>query len=463
MRIGNWEWFNASGAAQEEDRKSDPFKHDPELIMTRCFDVDENLELVGKLLGEYLFSLMNGNDFSQSATPVFRSTVDHEHIAANPFPACLGLKKDLSPSLVGPCRNRSSIAGVTSDSTTSHFSETEEDSVWKSARGFGNLQVLFPSSFHSFRCLIFGDKAKDFAFSMSTILPTRPTGGKSKARFGVSADNRFIVKFVNHQEELFLRKYTDGLIWYWKRNLCDGLASMLVPILGAFVLPTRRSRSDNSAFVIMPNLMVRGFREIADLKGVGVRTRSGEKYEASECNGETVAKQGIQNRVCEPDSIILQRNNNIDNSHNSVLWDNDFRNWIDNSPVNLASVTYNYLQTALSNDTTFLQSLDVVDYSLLLVFREDASKKGNLNVSAGIIDFLRPFTWDKRIESVVKSVNATIVGMSSRLTSVSVPKEEDNAPLGAVEMPDAPTVIRPALYGLRFRTNILSLFALSES
>jgi hypothetical protein len=125
----------------------------------------------------------------------------------------------------------------------------------------------------------------------------------------------------------------------------------------------------------------------------------------------------------------------------------------------LSPDNYSFTHAAVFNDTEFLSSLQIVDYSLFLSFHQ-ADPDGKSIIVGGIIDFLRPYTWDKKIESVVKTVNNNIAQLGSILS-----KSEDG-PAVLLDMARAPTVISPDLYSKRFRANVMSCFSptsLSES
>jgi 1-phosphatidylinositol-3-phosphate 5-kinase len=55
------------------------------------------------------------------------------------------------------------------------------------------------------------------------------------------------------------------------------------------------------------------------------------------------------------------------------------------------------LRTALYNDTLFLSNLNVMDYSLVVGVDVDRHE-----LVVGIVDYIRTFTWDKKLESWVK-------------------------------------------------------------
>jgi 1-phosphatidylinositol-3-phosphate 5-kinase len=67
---------------------------------------------------------------------------------------------------------------------------------------------------------------------------------------------------------------------------------------------------------------------------------------------------------------------------------------------------------ALYADTQFLAKHGIVDYSLLVAYHNDDQQS---IVYAGIIDYIRTYTWDKKIETLVKSMST--VGQSPTVIS----------------------------------------------
>jgi 1-phosphatidylinositol-3-phosphate 5-kinase len=129
------------------------------------------------------------------------------------------------------------------------------------------------------------------------------------------------------------------------------------------------------------------------------------------------------------------------------------------SPVYIGGRTKHLLQRAIWNDTSFLtvciyftsaadkslilkykltkllrlQSINVMDYSLLV-----GVDKQNHEFVFGIIDYLRQYTWDKQLETWVK-------------TSLVVPKNVSPTVI-------SPTVISPREYKKRFRKFMTKYF-----
>lgn len=84
---------------------------------------------------------------------------------------------------------------------------------------------------------------------------------------------------------------------------------------------------------------------------------------------------------------------------NEVLLDENLMEIAHRQPLFLRDHSKVIFRTALWNDTLFLSSLDVMDYSL--VVGVDADRK---ELVVGIVDYIRTFTWDKKLESWVKDL-----------------------------------------------------------
>jgi 1-phosphatidylinositol-3-phosphate 5-kinase len=95
-----------------------------------------------------------------------------------------------------------------------------------------------------------------------------------------------------------------------------------------------------------------------------------------------------------------------------VLLDENLINMACDSPLYIRPHTKTVLTMSLHNDSRFLSSLKVMDYSLLVGLDEQSNE-----LVVGIIDYIRTFTWDKRIENLVKS--SGILGGQGKPTVVS--------------------------------------------
>lgn len=67
------------------------------------------------------------------------------------------------------------------------------------------------------------------------------------------------------------------------------------------------------------------------------------------------------------------------------------------SPLFIREHSKKILRASVWNDTLFLSKLGVIDYSLLVGIDSESNE-----LVIGIVDFIRTFTWDKKLESWVK-------------------------------------------------------------
>lgn len=122
-----------------------------------------------------------------------------------------------------------------------------------------------------------------------------------------------------------------------------------------------------------------------------------------------------------------------------VLLDGDFMEFTKGHPLGLFAEDYEFIVNAVKNDTAFLYSSNIVDYSMVVGMGPSGTSQYEDNPSAssemtvGIIDYMRQFDFIKRVESVGKSVGM-IAGQSS------------------------PTIIEPGMYGKRFSDAIKRYF-----
>jgi len=77
------------------------------------------------------------------------------------------------------------------------------------------------------------------------------------------------------------------------------------------------------------------------------------------------------------------------------------------------------LRASLWNDTLFLAKMNVMDYSLVIGLDEQGKE-----LVVGIIDYIRTFTWDKKLESWVKERG--FVGNGTKEPTVITPRQYKN-------------------------------------
>lgn len=213
-------------------------------------------------------------------------------------------------------------------------------------------------------------------------------GGKSKAFFAKSMDDRFIIKEIKKTEFDSFLKFGLEYIKHFGVSQASSNPTCLAKILGIYqVKEIRNGKETRTNFMVMENLLFgRNILRRYDLKGA-LFSRHVADSKNPEC----------------------------------VLLDQNFIEDMRTMPIYIEGKTKNLMERAIWNDTSFLCRMNVMDYSLFVGV--DKQKK---ELVFGIIDYLRQYTWDKQLESWVK-------------TSLVVPKNL------------SPTVISPKEYKLRFR------------
>ena len=280
-----------------------------------------------------------------------------------------------------------------------------------------SVTAYYAAQFDAMRRLALGNA--DFVRSLSRCRKWHPRGGKSGAFFAKTADDRFVVKQVGRTELIGFLGFAPAYFQYIARTLCEEdeesgtpSASALAKVLGVFQVTIKPSRGENIKMdlLVMENLLYgrAGARveRVYDLKG-SMRSRY-------------INPQGGDSGSVGADcSQVLLDENLVEHSRTAPLY-------VDESHTEA-------LERAVLNDTAFLSALGVMDYSLLVAVVATDSGGGELVV--GIIDWVRQYTWDKQVETWVKS----------------------SALLGASK-DRAPTVISPAEYKDRFRSQMSAYF-----
>lgn len=239
----------------------------------------------------------------------------------------------------------------------------------------------------------------DFIRSLSRCKKWGAQGGKSNVFFAKTLDDRFIIKQVTKTELESFMKFAPEYFKYLSESISTGSPTCLARILGIYQVTSRHLKGGKESkmdVLVMENLLFgRNVTRLYDLKG-----SSRSRY--------------------NPDS----------KGRNKVLLDQNLIEAMPTSPIFLGTKAKRLLERAVWNDTAFLASVDVMDYSLLVGLDEEKHE-----LVIGIIDFMRQYTWDKHLESWVK--NSGILGGARNST---------------------PTVISPIQYKKRFRKAMTTYF-----
>ncbi|XP_043707640.1 1-phosphatidylinositol-3-phosphate 5-kinase FAB1B-like [Telopea speciosissima] len=238
----------------------------------------------------------------------------------------------------------------------------------------------------------------DFIRSLSHCKKWGAQGGKSNVFFAKTLDDRFIIKQVTKTELESFIKFAPEYFKYLSESISSGSPTCLAKILGIYQVTSKHLKGGKESrmdVLVMENLLFgRNVTRLYDLKG-----SSRSRY--------------------NPDS----------SGSNKVLLDQNLIEAMPTSPIFVGNKAKRLLERAVWNDTAFLASIDVMDYSLLVGVDEEKHE-----LVLGIIDFMRQYTWDKHLETWVKA--SGILGG---------PKT-------------SPTVISPKQYKKRFRKAMSAYF-----
>lgn len=228
------------------------------------------------------------------------------------------------------------------------------------------------------------------------------SGGKSGSAFLKTRDDRLVVKQLSRAEVDGFSKFAPHYFVYLADCFAVKRPTTLAKILGCFRIGFRNPQTGKSLkmdVAVMENLFYgRRFTRLFDLKG------------------------STRNRLA-PDT----------GRASDVLLDENLLQISQKTPIFVREHAKRILRSALYNDSLFLSDMNVMDYSLIVGFDEAQQE-----LVIGIIDFVRTFTWDKRVESFVKET--AILGGGGR---------------------GEPTIITPRQYRLRFINFLDRMFLLS--
>ncbi|XP_056245023.1 1-phosphatidylinositol 3-phosphate 5-kinase isoform X4 [Seriola aureovittata] len=254
-------------------------------------------------------------------------------------------------------------------------------------------RIYYAEEFHKMREEIMESSEEDFVRSLSHCVNWQARGGKSGAVFYATEDDRFILKQMPRLEVQSFLDFAPHYFTYITGAVQQKRPTALAKILGVYRIGYKNSQNNTEKkldLLVMENLFYgRKMAQVFDLKG------------------------SLRNRNVKTDSGK--------ESCEVVLLDENLLKLIHDNPLYIRSHCKAILRAAIHSDAYFLSSHLIIDYSLL-VGRDDATDQ----LVVGIIDYIRTFTWDKRLEMVVKSTG--ILGGQGKM----------------------PTVVSPELYRTRF-------------
>ncbi|CAL5080256.1 unnamed protein product [Urochloa decumbens] len=256
------------------------------------------------------------------------------------------------------------------------------------------IVCMYAKQFHDLRKICCPSELA-YISSISRCKHWNAQGGKSKVFFAKSMDDRFIIKQIKTTELHSFLKFGLEYFKHFGISQVSSNPTCLAKILGMYqVKETRNGKETNTNFMVMENLLF---------------------------GNNIVRKYDLKGALF---SRYVRDSENPEN----VLLDQNFIEDMRTMPVYIEGKTKKLMERAIWNDTAFLSHMNVMDYSLFV-----GVDRQNKELVFGIIDYLRQYTWDKQLESWVK-------------TSLVVPKNL------------SPTVISPREYKIRFRAFMSQYF-----
>lgn len=246
-------------------------------------------------------------------------------------------------------------------------------------------RVHFAEQFRHLRTLIFPAGEDVFIRSLNHCKHWSAKGGKSRSAFSKTCDNRFILKQMSSIEAESFQVFAPNYFQYIKKAYLEQRPTVLAKILGVYTIGFRNTQTNSAMkqdLLVMENLLYnRKVSQTFDLKG------------------------SDRNRLV---------NTSGKQEEEVVLLDQNFLQVSVGSPLYIRPHSKVVLSQAITSDSQFLASNLIMDYSLL-VGQDDQRKE----LVVGIIDYIRTFTWDKKLEMVVKS--AGILGGQGKMPTVVFP------------------------------------------
>ena len=221
--------------------------------------------------------------------------------------------------------------------------------------------------------------------SLSRCLKWDSKGGKTKSVFLKTLDDRLVMKSLSPIETSAFLRFAPAYFNIMAEVFFHDLPSVIAKMLGFFQVIIKNQLTGTEIkldLLLMENLFYdRSPTRTFDLKG-SMRNRR-------------IQSTGEQNEV---------------------LLDENMVEYIYESPLFAREHSKRLLRASVWNDTLFLARQNVMDYSLMIAV--DEVKK---ELVVGIIDCIRTYTWDKRLESWIK--DRGFAGGGRNKPTVTSPKE----------------------------------------
>lgn len=233
--------------------------------------------------------------------------------------------------------------------------------------------------------------------SLARCVKWDASGGKSGSAFLKTRDNRFIAKELSRSELDAMSKFAPKYFQYMSDAISAKRPTLLAKIFGFYKIVYKNpvlGKTVRMTLLVMENLFYdHKACQVYDLKG------------------------SSRNRLAPITS----------SNPNQVLLDENLVNNLHLAPMYIREHSKRILRSALCSDSLFLEDLNVMDYSLLVAV--DESRK---EIVVGMIDYIRTYTWDKKLESWVKE-STFLGGAGKGEPTIVTPKQYRTRFLNAME------------------------------
>ena len=221
--------------------------------------------------------------------------------------------------------------------------------------------------------------------SLSRCAKWDSKGGKTRSLFLKTSDDRFVLKSLSQVETQSFLKFAPNYFQIMSEAFFHELPSVIAKMLGFYqIIVSNKATGVEYAWnlLLMENLFYdRNPTRIFDLKG------------------------SMRNRKIQSTG-----------ERNEVLLDENMVEFIYESPLFAREHSKKLLRSSVHNDTLFLARQNVMDYSLMVAVDEVRKE-----LVVGIIDCIRTYTWDKKLESWIK--DRGFAGGNKNRPTVTSPKE----------------------------------------
>ncbi|OXU27408.1 hypothetical protein TSAR_004798 [Trichomalopsis sarcophagae] len=279
--------------------------------------------------------------------------------------------------------------------------ETDEEKKAAKQQQHNYIEVQFADSTTNFYCriyfaaqfaalrnnvLTYGEEGYTRSLSRSVLWAAR--GGKSGSSFCKTKDDRFVLKEMTRMDMQIFLDFAPNYFAYMEKCQQTKQPTLLGKIVGIYRVSFKNNTTNaalRTSVLVMENLFYnRSITDKFDLKG------------------------SVRNRLVNPEDV--------DHEGELVLLDENLLNMSCDSPLYIRPHAKAVLNKAIEEDTKFLADNCVMDYSLLVGLEPTSDE-----LVLGIIDYLRTFTWDKKIETMVKK--SGILGGQGKLPTIVSPGE----------------------------------------